>query len=490
MKTTTPIVILAGAAASLASLAHAQDGAPTAFSLQSVVRDFSPSHPDFKPGMAPGGLVSGNIEYTLGPNNVPAWTGSGFNLGRTAQDDAGNDIAPHMASNGAELVFKLESYPTILNSATMDFWDPELGAYSSASSDGLTDPAIVGELDITEPVVTYASSTGNWNLSGHGVTVVNQNLDVLNWTINVHEQVEIQGDVTIRVRGDFAMKNLAKIRIPDGSSLTMIVYGEFRVGDQCEINLDSWDPDRFLIYSMGTSEVALDNKAQVCGRVYAPDATLVVSNSSNFYGSVEASTLEVINTGGIHVEGNYHESWCGRGPDRLSIPDLAEDGGITSQSTFASWYQDMPGMNAAAVRSVRFADNDGDGVYEYYDDDYTPINGRLYLNDDGANNRYFTTAIECTAVANACNQEFFEVMTDAECWVFINDQLVIDLGSASAGKKQRIDIDRLELNDGEEYTLRFFYAQRDGGPSRLGIRTNIMPTGGAASIPAPSPYYD
>ena len=51
------------------------------------------------------------------------------------------------------------------------------------------------------------------------------------------------------------------------------------------------------------------------------------------------------------------------------------------------------------------------------------------------------------------------------------------LPQASAGiaatTEQVIQLDRLGLQDGEEYTVRLFYAQRAAGESQFNLRTNI-----------------
>lgn len=485
------LLTAAGACIALGAPALAQDGAPAAFSLSSVVRDFTPDHPDFQPGMAPTELVSGNVAFELGSVGVPEYSGAGQRLGLEAYDDNRREIAPHLARSGAEGVFLLEEAPTMLNKAVLDFWDPATGAYKdTGSGDGYTQPVVVSELSADVPEPTYDQVLGSLVLNGHGNTVIDRNLDLGMFFIETHRDVEIQGDVTIRVRGDFVMMNQAHITIADGSSLTLIVDGTMTVMDRCSINLDSWDPERFSLYMTGAFPLSLVNQTEMVGQIYAPDAQLLISDGSELYGAVEASTLDIMNQGGVHVMGSNHESWCGRGPDVTSIPVQANDGGVTSESTFATWFRDQPGRNASANRSVRFADNDGDGVYEFYDDDYTPIDNALYLNDASDHNRYFTTTIEATAEYNACGGEFFEIRSDAEAWVFINDDLVIDLGSSSSGREQRIDLDRLDLNDGEQYTIRFFYAQRGSSASSLGIRTNVMPTGGAANVMAASPYYD
>ena len=51
--------------------------------------------------------------------------------------------------------------------------------------------------------------------------------------------------------------------------------------------------------------------------------------------------------------------------------------------------------------------------------------------------------------------------------------LVIDLGGMRAGVPQTIELDRLGLDDGEEYSFKLFYAQRQGTEASFRMRTNV-----------------
>ncbi|MHC5022985.1 MAG: fibro-slime domain-containing protein, partial [Planctomycetota bacterium] len=58
-------------------------------------------------------------------------------------------------------------------------------------------------------------------------------------------------------------------------------------------------------------------------------------------------------------------------------------------------------------------------------------------------------------------------------WLFIDGQMVIDLGGAMAVGEQFIELDRLGLNDGEVYSFHLFYADRNDFSGVFRLRTNI-----------------
>lgn len=148
-------------------------------------------------------------------------------------------------------------------------------------------------------------------------------------------------------------------------------------------------------------------------------------------------------------------------------------GGITDQASFDQWYKDELGVNQSGQHDISLTTH-GDGVYEYLTDDFFPADGRLLGNEGDAHNNNFTYSIKASFTYNQCTAQFFEFEGNDDAWVFIDNQMVLDLGGTSTPQRQRISLDRLNLVEGETYQLDFFYAYRRATvDSTFRMRTNI-----------------
>ena len=67
--------------------------------------------------------------------------------------------------------------------------------------------------------------------------------------------------------------------------------------------------------------------------------------------------------------------------------------------------------------------------------------------------------------------------------------MVIDLGGIEPGTEQVIELDRLNLVDGETYDFHMFHAHRHGGTPKLHLRTNVV-LDDAPEIVSISMFYD
>ncbi len=173
-------------------------------------------------------------------------------------------------------------------------------------------------------------------------------------------------------------------------------------------------------------------------------------------------------------------------------------GGITSAESFDLWYRDMPGVNMSAPLTLTLV-RQADGTYVFDDREdpyyidlggFFPIDGQLLGNPGGSpdHNFHFTFELHTEFTYDADRAQFFKFTGDDDVWVFVNGELVIDLGGVHAAHDQYVDLNRLGLADGETYQLDFFFAERHRTQSNFRITTNLPLE--SLSLPTVSALFD
>ena len=106
---------------------------------------------------------------------------------------------------------------------------------------------------------------------------------------------------------------------------------------------------------------------------------------------------------------------------------------------------------------------------------FFPIEDQLFGNPGGRPDRnfHFTVEMHMDFEYDADGDQFFKFTGDDDVWVFVNGELVIDLGGVHAAHDQYVDLNRLGLADGETYQLDFFFAERHRTQSNFRITTNL-----------------
>ena len=160
-----------------------------------------------------------------------------------------------------------------------------------------------------------------------------------------------------------------------------------------------------------------------------------------------------------------------------------DTGGIESAESFGQWYHDVPGVNMSALHTIKLV-RQPDGTYVFDDaldpeyqelGGFFPIEDRLFGNPGGSPDRnfHFTYELHSEFAYDADAAQIFKFIGDDDVWVFVNDELVIDLGGVHSAVEQYIDLNRLALVNGATYRLDFFFAERHRTQSNFRIVTNL-----------------
>ena len=162
----------------------------------------------------------------------------------------------------------------------------------------------------------------------------------------------------------------------------------------------------------------------------------------------------------------------------------ADTGGIESADSFEHWYRDYPGINMSGHLTLRLVRQD-DGTYVFDDKldpeyqalgGFFPIEDELFGNPGGTPDRnfHFTFELSSEFTYDADAGQIFKFVGDDDVWVFIDGRLVIDLGGVHSAREQYVDLNRLGLQDGDTYELKFFFAERHRTQSNFRIVTNLQ----------------
>lgn len=169
--------------------------------------------------------------------------------------------------------------------------------------------------------------------------------------------------------------------------------------------------------------------------------------------------------------------------DRNGSIATSAGGALTTSDNFAQWFRDVRGVNTSQPLDLTLTKSNT-GTYVFDDKTsplyqskggFFPINGELYGNYSSTNkNFHFTFELQTEFTFHADAGLQFTFTGDDDVWVYIDDKLVIDIGGVHSAVSQTIELDRLTwLEDGQDYKLSFFFAERHTTQSNFRIETTL-----------------
>ena len=169
---------------------------------------------------------------------------------------------------------------------------------------------------------------------------------------------------------------------------------------------------------------------------------------------------------GLTIGGDGTPTYIG-GADGIGTPTT--DG----PTAFNDWFHDTAAT--AGKTNVNLTLDNGlavpGGVYVYDNQAFFPIDGALGGNQGRIHNYHYTMEMHTTFTYEA--GQTFSFFGDDDLFVYIDGNLVIDLGGVHMAESASVDLGTLGLTLGDAYSFDLFYAERHTTESVMHMETGI-----------------
>jgi fibro-slime domain-containing protein len=149
---------------------------------------------------------------------------------------------------------------------------------------------------------------------------------------------------------------------------------------------------------------------------------------------------------------------------------------VTSADTFSQWYRDTDGVNMRFEIPLPLTpDPLVVGGLAYDNQKFFPIDNQGFGNQGQTHNYSFTTEIHTQFVYKG--GEVFKFVGDDDVFVYVNNQLAIDLGGIHNAQTGTVDFDaqatQFGITKGQTYNMDIFHAERHVTESHFRMETKF-----------------
>ena len=271
---------------------------------------------------------------------------------------------------------------------------------------------------------------------------------------------------------------------------------------------------------LGLSSTIGDVKEAVIART--PDAILasagleddkVVSLPVTYYDQKADECVDVYDTGAKGALGARQFEWTKCGYFNKDIeqglvdyylgenyqPEALEGGQLTTNkgvkgSNFEKWFNEVDGQSVQFAGLLQLNYNVKNAEFSFYKSEFYPLDeldSGLVDTTRDSHNHLFTMNFAVPFTVLASGQEAFELTADDDTWVYIGDELVVDMGGVHDAASGRFVINEagevyagvqdedlaysgIQLEAGEGAIIRIFHADRDSDNSVFDVKFSGM----------------